>query len=271
MFWIAFWSSREQIEVQSQEHLPLVKAFKATLTNIPFLIQAAGAVLLMLGVFTGLSIGPFVMIYYLYGGENNEAASKLMGIAGSFTVPTGILGSFFWGWLGGKLGKKTAFLCCIGLFAFILPWSLLFYTPSMPYLALVHGFVSGFIWCGWMIFPSSMVADICDMDELETGRRREGAFSGVMGFLIKCTFALTAVVSGFTLHLIGYDEALAVQSASTVWRLRMSFAWLPTIFVVIVFILICFYPLTEEKVRTIRAELDQRRIQLRRVSSSPLL
>ncbi len=52
---------------------------------------------------------------------------------------------------------------------------------------------------------SSMVADICDEDELKTGLRREGMFGAVNGFALKAALSLTALIGGFLLTTSGFD------------------------------------------------------------------
>jgi len=52
---------------------------------------------------------------------------------------------------------------------------------------------------------SSMVADVCDEDELKTGLRREGMFGAVNGFALKAALAITALVGGILLQFSGFD------------------------------------------------------------------
>ncbi len=64
----------------------------------------------------------------------------------------------------------------------------------MLYIAAFIGYL-GMQGCWLMI--DSMVADVCDADELETGLRREGMFSAVKGFALKLAQAITAAAGGF--------------------------------------------------------------------------
>jgi GPH family glycoside/pentoside/hexuronide:cation symporter len=51
---------------------------------------------------------------------------------------------------------------------------------------------------------NTMTADVCDDDELRSGRRREGMFSAVKGFALKAAQGLTFGLGGYIATAAGY-------------------------------------------------------------------
>jgi hypothetical protein len=58
---------------------------------------------------------------------------------------------------------------------------------------------------GCWLMISSMVADVCDEDELKTGLRREGMFGAVNGFALKAALSVTAMIGGILLTVTGFN------------------------------------------------------------------
>jgi Na+/melibiose symporter-like transporter len=62
----------------------------------------------------------------------------------------------------------------------------------------------------------SMLTDIYDIDEIRTGIRREGIYSGITTFLRKFASGLAVLLIGFGLQAIGFDQnEYSVLKAST--------------------------------------------------------
>ena len=76
-----------------------------------------------------------------------------------------------------------------------------------------------------MVLVPSMTADICDLDEVHTGQRREGMFNAVLGWALKLAISGSIFLSGIGLELIGWETALgAAQSDATYLSMRLFFA-----------------------------------------------
>ena len=70
------------------------------------------------------------------------------------------------------------------------------------------------------ILPFSIVADICDLDEVKSGRRREGAFIGVYNSAFKSGYLLAPSLSMFLLAYTGFDGSLSTQAPETMQLMR---------------------------------------------------
>jgi oligogalacturonide transporter len=62
----------------------------------------------------------------------------------------------------------------------------------------------------------SMLTDIFDIDEIRTGKRREGIYSGITTFLRKFASGVAVLLLGFGLRALGFDQnEYAILKAST--------------------------------------------------------
>lgn len=157
-------------------------------------------------------------------------------------------------WIGKKsglaLGASTSLAAAV-----ITPFA---YSPAHPY---------------WMLFPSLMLVtllsisntianaimpDICDVDELETGHRREGLFTAVMGFMQKIEISLCALLVGYLVVWSGLDTTLALQPEGVLKRLFWLGVLPNIVFTAGYFILALRFPLTEESMTEVRRQLDAR-------------
>ena len=99
-----------------------------------------------------------------------------------------------------------------------------------------------------------------DYDELETGKRREGAFSACKSWIVKVGMALGALASGELLSRTGFDAKLgAAQSPQALFLIRFLLAFIPVIGLVMAAFALSRFPLTEAKMADIRRQLEAKR------------
>jgi GPH family glycoside/pentoside/hexuronide:cation symporter len=238
--------------------MSIVPAMSETFRNGPFLILVVFMLLLSIGGFGFVQFSYYVNIYYVFGGDA-DAASTIIAVGGFVIMATEMAALWAFTWLGTKIGKRNGLLVSL-LFLGIGPLSSWFlYTPKHPWLQLAMAFIFNPGVPGVVMFPYSMLADVVDQDELKTGRRREGAFYALFGFVGKLAVALLAWGAGYCLKLIGFDETLVQQTPDVILRLRLLFALGLSVPAVLSIPLILLYPLNEKRVRETRAILEQRR------------
>ncbi|MBR3767281.1 MAG: MFS transporter [Clostridia bacterium] len=112
-------------------------------------------------------------------------------------------------------------------------------TPTVfLYLAtILYNF--GFSGPGFAI--DTIQPDITDVDELITGRRREGVIATFRSFVSKTINSFMTGILGFSLKFFGYDvtkKEPMYQTAKTIFGLRLNFSIMPIIFGLITLILI---------------------------------
>jgi glycoside/pentoside/hexuronide:cation symporter, GPH family len=105
-----------------------------------------------------------------------------------------------------------------------------------------------------------------ELDELNTGQRREGIFYSFMVLLQKFGLALALFLVGQALEFSGFIErtpgaAIPVQPESALLAIRIAIAPLPTLFLIIGVVLTYFYPITKEVHADIRRQLQERKDQ----------
>ena len=106
----------------------------------------------------------------------------------------------------------------------------------------------------------SMVADICDEDELKTGCRREGSYSSIFQLTIKLGFSIAYLVANVLLEKTGFLAELGgAQEPGALFLMRGVYTFFPAIAMAGMFLIIHRYPLDEARCHRIREELETRR------------
>ncbi len=235
------------------------RGFAATIRFLPFLRLCGATFLVFNGFMLVSAFSSYVIIYYVYGGDK-FAGAQLMGWNGTasaiatFTVIPVVT------WLSTRIGKRRAFFTAIGLSIFGYGLKFFCYSQAMPPLLLVATPFIAFGLGGLFTLMGSMVADVCDYDELETGHRREGMFGSIFWWVVKLGMALALGLSGFLLNATGFDVALeGAQSDRTLLLMRLFDVGVPIITSALAIWLVAGYPITEEKARAIRSQLEARR------------
>ena len=174
-------------------------------------------------------------------------------------------------WLSERAGKKQTM---IGLLAFsALAYASVWWTfrPGLAGWYLVTGLGIG-LFCNTIpMIINSMLADVCDLDELNTGHRREAFYGAVFVTCDKAAVAVTLFFQGFLLQASGFNAKLDRQSLETVatwmkWLLMTQ----PTGFLLCI-VCILAYPLTKARLREIRRQIDSRKTLLRPSRRPPMV
>ena len=162
-------------------------------------------------------------------------------------------------WLSKKLGKKRAFILSqgISIIGYVLLWFLM--IPGKPYMFLFalpfHSFGIG----GLFTIMMSMTSDVLDIDELNTGKRREGVFGAIYWWMVKLGYAFAGALSGLILTLVNYQSGAVAQPEGAVDGLRMVFSGLPIICTLIAIAVMWNYKVDEKYANEVRIELDNRK------------
>ena len=112
---------------------------------------------------------------------------------------------------------------------------------------------------GLFTLMTSMTADVCDLDELDNGKRREGTFGAIYWWMVKFGFAIAGLMSGLILKIVGFDQAVAVQAPEALDGLRLAYILVPITGTLIAMAVMKNYDLTEERAHEVRLELEARR------------
>ena len=236
-----------------------MKGIGTTFKCKPFVKLCAATFLVFNGFQLGMSFSLYVMIYYVFHGDNSSAG-KLMGWFGMLTSIFTLCVIPLTGWIATRIGKRKTFLITISLsiVGYAIKW--VGYNPDYPYWLLFAAPLVAFGTGSLFTLMGSMISDVCDYDELETHQRREGVFGAIYWWMVKVGMALAGLLTGILLKVSGFDVALgAAQAENTLFLIRVFDVGIPLLTSVIALWIISTYKLTEVKAYDIRTQLEARR------------
>src|SRR5208282_2769469 len=150
-------------------------------------------------------LGSYIPIFYVFGG-NKVAGAYLLGINGTIWAITGLLAVFLLNWISPKLGKRNTLAVSILLMSLAQLSKIVCYNPSHPYLIIIPTVLLSAGMLFFFTLGSSMVGDICDEDELQTGYRAEGSYYSIFWWLIKMGTAFASFIAGALIVLTAFDQ-----------------------------------------------------------------
>ena len=237
----------------------IVKGFIDAFKIEPFRKLCISTFLIFNAFNTIASFSFFIVVYYLFNGDAAAA-----GIWPTLFGCIGALGTTFLvipivTWMSKKVGKKNAFLISqgISIIGYIMLWFL--FIPGKPYMFLFALPFFSFGIGSLFTIMMSMTADVCDLDELNTGKRREGIFGAIYWWMVKFGFAIAGLLTGAIMTLVGFTPD-AENSDSAVTGLRIFYSGLPIVGTLVAMFVMRNYDLTEEKAHEISAELSKRKV-----------
>jgi GPH family glycoside/pentoside/hexuronide:cation symporter len=239
--------------------MDFLRGFGTTVKSGPFLKLCLATFLVFNGFILISSFQTYVIIYYVFGGDQ-ELGAKYAGYSGTLGAISTFAVITFITWLGTKIGKRRAFFVSTGvsIVGYGLKW--VCYNPDIPWLLLLPAPLLAFGLGGLFTLMGSMIADVVDADELETHERREGMFGSIFWWVVKLGMAAALAGGGFLLDATGFDVALGgAQSATTITLMRLCDAVIPMVTSAIAIWAIATFPITEEKAHEVRVALELRR------------
>ena len=236
-----------------------LKGFGKTLSFSPFLKLCIATFLVFNGFMMVAAFQSYIIIYYVFAGDQALGA-EYAGWTGTVSAVGTFIVIFFVSWLSTLIGKRRAFFVAIGvsILGYALKWFC--YDPRYPLLLLLPAPLIAFGLGGLFTLMGSMIADVCDMDELKHHERREGMFGSIYWWIVKLGMAAALAVSGILLNATGFDVALGgAQSDQTLLLMRLFDVGLPIVASLIAIWMIASYPITEEVANDVRRQLEARR------------
>lgn len=250
--------SKERFTTINRTKVNLMTALRTVFRSRPFIIillikMAGGAGTLPRNLFF------YIGTYSVCFGDKQAYTEVMSGHTAvvSFFIAIGI-------WWATKpltrlIGKRAAFIGGAGL--------TLLHACLMPLIA-TPGHVWDWFFLNIAFMPvqhilttsaAGIMPDICDIDELEHGTRREGLFTAVQAFVSKMEISLMTALTGvFLTFVVRFDVHLTQQAPEVIERLRF-WGFAPLIVLsAISFGVSWFMPLTKKMMDDVRAQLDER-------------
>ncbi|MBO6634231.1 MFS transporter [Parvibaculum sp.] len=236
-----------------QPPLDIKAAVRAILRNLPlrrllaadFLSGFAGAALASMYIYEATyvwgigSVASFLLLIYFFGGI--------------IFIPVVLKLSY-------RLGKHRTVVAA-GLFNVLFP-PVIFLIPEGNYYvaALVLLFLGVNVGTTTTLYRS-MMADVADIDELETGQRRTGLFYALLTLTQKLGGAVAVGVVFWTLALIGFVPEQGQNTPSTLTGLSLVFVATPVICNALVAAIMWKFPIGLVEQEELRRKLDERFVE----------
>lgn len=254
---ITFAFTEESHFKEAEEEDPgFIEGVKIALKNRPFLYVVAIYLLSWLCI-QFVQANMLLYVRYWVGGED-----RFIQLAFALQVSAFVF-LLFWSKMSQKWGKQKVYY--VGMsFWIAVEIALFFVQPGQFNLLLGLAILAGVgVSIGYLI-PWSMLPDVVELDELETGQRREGIYYGFFVFLQKLGISLGLALSNFTLEAAGYINAedltnLPQQPTAVLTALRIFVSFVPAVILLISFPIVRRYPITREKHAEILAALAARK------------
>ncbi|MCK5564925.1 MAG: MFS transporter [Planctomycetes bacterium] len=263
---ITFATTKERVQPPKGQKNSLKQDIADLSTNTPWLL-IGGATVFQL---TYLVIrGGSIMYYFeyfvqgqeitLFGNVYNFSFGQLVSAYMlSGTVVT-ILGAILTKWISsvfGKAGTYAGFLAISGI------------STAMVYALNPHNILALFalqLITSFAIGPVSVLqwaiyTDTADYSEWKKGRRATALIMAASLFTLKLGVALGGAILAWVLAGYGYKPNVQ-QSSQALQGIRMSMSFYPAMFAIAGAILMVFYPLNKTKMKTMEADLIERRKQ----------
>jgi len=233
--------------------------FALTLSVKPFRYLCIATFLVFNGFMLIAAFSSYVIIYYVFSGDTALGA-EYAGWAGSVGAVSTFVVIALVSLLSSRIGKRKTFFVAmwLSIVGYALKW--LCYNPDMPWLVIVPAPFMAFGLGALFTLMGSMMADVCDLDELLTGQRREGMFGSIYWWVVKLGMAAALAASGFLLNVTGFDVSLrGAQTDDAIQMMRLFDVVIPIAATLLAVWAIQRYDLTEAKANEIRQQLELRR------------
>ena len=239
----------------------MLDGFKEAFGCVPFRKLCFATFLIFNAFNTVAAFSFFIVVYHLFNGNTAAAGiwPTLFGSIGALVTTFAVIPTV--AWMSRKVGKKKAFMLSqgISLLGYVLLWFLM--VPGKPWMFMFALPFFSFGIGGLFTLMMSMTADVCDLDELATGKRREGIFGAIYWWMVKLGFAVAGLLSGAIMAFVAFTPGAAVQPAGAVDGLRLFYSGVPIFGTLLAMWIMRDYDLDEKRALEVHAELERRKRQ----------
>jgi len=145
-----------------------------------------------------------------------------------------------------RADKRTIFVCGASWWIAIQAGLLIVGPSHAPWIPLALIALAGIGYGVVDMIPWSMLGDVIDADELESGERREGIYAGFFTFVRKLGGAIGVTVAGFVLELAGF-AAGQEQPESALFAIRGLTSLAPILFLAVAIAVASAYPMSRAR------------------------
>ncbi|MEM1164684.1 MAG: MFS transporter [Planctomycetota bacterium] len=202
----------------------------------------------------------YVITYHMFAGDI-ATGTKWKAILSTGYAVVGFVSVFGMRWLASRYEKRTVLMVVYAMVVVggVVKW-FVFQPGHSPWWILLDPIMCGPIWVAVGMIMPSMLADICDEDELVSGQRREGMYGAIFTWINKSGASLSMLGMGVVLTVSGFAaERGGDQSEAAITVLRLALAGSTSLMAILAMIVLRWYPITEAKANNTRRMLEERR------------
>jgi glycoside/pentoside/hexuronide:cation symporter, GPH family len=242
-----------------QQRVAIGPTLRAALGNRAFTVLIALLLCQVIASMLASNLDYYLLVYHVCGGSLVEG-TKWKGMLSTGYALVGMASIYPISRLANRFGKRSTLGAIFGVACFgaVAKWFL--FNPGNPWKILLDPLLCAPVYPALQILIPSMIADVCDDDELRFGLRREGMLAAFSSWIQKAGYALSAFGSGLVISLIGFDSTLgAAQPPQAIFAMRVILVGSTVAWAVLSIGLLAVYPLTQTRAYEIRAALEARR------------
>lgn len=245
---------KEKLVVVQENSFSFKKLFRTLFSNDQLLVIVGSMVFFQTTIYLTTSLA---LYWFEYDLGNRDLFSLFALIAGAGQV----LAMALFPLIAGKMGRHGVFRLAVvfGIAGYVLLFlaGIIFGENILPL-----GIAGLIVFMGLgasNVLTSVMLADAVDYGEYKLGHRNESLIFSMQTFLVKFASALSGLIAGIGLTLIGYQPSMA-QTAKTLVGLRILMFAVPPIFLIAAAVVYqFFFRLNSKTMQNIRQELHIRR------------
>ena len=240
----------------SEPDLPFIQQIRIAFSNRAFLYVVGIYLFAWLALQITASIIPFYVTFWMGLDSYFLPALLVQGTAIVMMWPCNLLSR--------KLGKQGLFYTGIGTWL-VVQTGLFFLQPGQVGFLYMLCLAASFGVATAYVVPWAMLPDVIELDELQTGQRREGIFYAFMTLLQKIGLAGGLFLVGAALEWSGFLAEATTQPNSALLAIRLFMGPGPLILLCCALVLCYFYPIT----RAVHSEILLKLIEQRRTNDPP--
>jgi GPH family glycoside/pentoside/hexuronide:cation symporter len=191
----------------AKTHVPIWPALKTTLTIRPFLVLLLMKICEIFGGRLTGGISFYLGVYYVCRGDQ-DLATRLGGLGATLGTIWNFAVLPFVKPASKLIGKRGALILGSGIGFATSILAPFITTPEHPYWGLIPGLIVAPLLVISGTIAGAILPDICDVDELQSGQRREGLFTSVMAFVSKLEISLAIVLVGYIVSWSSVDTKI---------------------------------------------------------------
>ena len=198
------------------------------------IIHGGGMVLFAIGALVGVRLARTF--------DKKSAVCIGAGIAASADLLAGIL------FLSGVLKPATTWVVA---------------SHDIPVGVIVFGACDMLNWFGiglYCTIASSMIADVAEVNELQSGVRKDGGYAAIFAFTTKLILSVAVFIASACLAWVGFVNGSDHQTPEAIrWLVLLTFG-LGSLFAALVIPVALRYPITQQFMNTVKARLAERKV-----------